>query len=206
MATWNPNVTWADVHVGDFNGDGFSDIVGRWNQAGKWYVGFSNGSTAFTTQNMGSWDPSLTWTNVLVGEFGRTSGRLAPARTSGSSGNFIARTASGTSGTATGAATFGTSTFSGSAIDFSELGVSDPGIQGIRFASLPPDHSNALSDQDSSGTLWERSSNVLVGQLPSITNQGSARIVVTTLRQTHIDGTQILANLGFALIDEIQEE
>src|SRR5207253_2584542 len=29
FATWNPTVTWVDVHTGDFNGDGRDDIIGR---------------------------------------------------------------------------------------------------------------------------------------------------------------------------------
>jgi hypothetical protein len=67
-ATWNPGVTWADVRVGDFNGDGKADIVGRWQQAGLWYVGLSNGS-AFTTTQWASWNPSATWVDVQVGDF-----------------------------------------------------------------------------------------------------------------------------------------
>jgi hypothetical protein len=27
--TWNPNVTWVDVQVGDFNNDGKLDLAGR---------------------------------------------------------------------------------------------------------------------------------------------------------------------------------
>jgi hypothetical protein len=67
-ATWNPGVTWADVRVGDFNGDGKADIVGRWQQAGLWFVGLSNGSV-FTTTQWASWNPSATWVDVQVGDF-----------------------------------------------------------------------------------------------------------------------------------------
>src|SRR5262249_46485714 len=40
---WNPNVTWVDVQVGnftgqDFNGKGFTDIIGRVQETGQWYV------------------------------------------------------------------------------------------------------------------------------------------------------------------------
>src|SRR5207248_5006351 len=41
-ATWSTSVTWVDVHVGDFNGDGSSDIVGRARETGQWWVGLSN--------------------------------------------------------------------------------------------------------------------------------------------------------------------
>ncbi|HEV2946861.1 MAG TPA: autotransporter-associated beta strand repeat-containing protein [Gemmataceae bacterium] len=67
-ASWNPNVTWVDVHVGDFNGDGKADIVGRYLQGGQWYVGISNG-TSFTTTLWATWNPNVTWVDVNVGDF-----------------------------------------------------------------------------------------------------------------------------------------
>lgn len=68
-ATWNPNVTWVDVHVGDFNGDGKSDIVGRYLQTGQWFVGISNGSNGFTTSLWETWNPNVTWVDIQVGDF-----------------------------------------------------------------------------------------------------------------------------------------
>jgi hypothetical protein len=68
-ATWNPNVTWADVQVGDFNGDGKSDIVGRFLQTGQWFTGISNGTNAFTTNLWATWNPNATWADVQVGDF-----------------------------------------------------------------------------------------------------------------------------------------
>src|SRR5205085_455832 len=47
-ATWSTAVTWADVRLGDFNGDGKRDLVGRVREYGQWWVGLSTG-TAFTT-------------------------------------------------------------------------------------------------------------------------------------------------------------
>jgi autotransporter-associated beta strand protein len=67
-STWNPNVTWVDVHVGDFNDDGKADIVGRVLQTGQWYVGISNGST-FTTTLWATWNPNVTWVDVNVADF-----------------------------------------------------------------------------------------------------------------------------------------
>jgi hypothetical protein len=74
-ATWSPAVTWADVMVGDFNGainpttnlkmDG---IVGRYQQAGIWYVGTSLG-TSFNTTAWAFWSPSVTWVDSKVGDF-----------------------------------------------------------------------------------------------------------------------------------------
>src|SRR6266851_9883875 len=60
-ANWNPNVTWVDVHVGDFNGDRKADIVGRVLQSGQWWVGISNGSTAFATNLWTAWNTNVTW-------------------------------------------------------------------------------------------------------------------------------------------------
>ena len=42
--TWSTGVTWVDVQVGDFNGDGKADIVGRADELGTWWVGQSTGS------------------------------------------------------------------------------------------------------------------------------------------------------------------
>jgi FG-GAP repeat len=82
--TWNPNVTWVDVQVGDFNGDGQADIVGRVLQSGQWWVGLSNGSTAFNTTLWANWNPSVTWVDVQVGDFngdGKAdiAGRVSPS-------------------------------------------------------------------------------------------------------------------------------
>jgi hypothetical protein len=69
--TWSPAATWVDVQVGDFNGDGMMDIVGRWKETGEWYTAISNGS-GFTTTPWGLWapdGPGLTWVDVKVGDF-----------------------------------------------------------------------------------------------------------------------------------------
>ena len=67
--TWNPALTWVDVRVGDFNGDGKADIIGRALQTGQWFTGLSNGSTAFTNSLWAVWNPGLTWVDVQVGDF-----------------------------------------------------------------------------------------------------------------------------------------
>jgi autotransporter-associated beta strand protein len=66
--TWSPNVTWVDVKVGDFNGDGKMDIAGRVLQTGEWWVGLSTGSS-FTTTRWAIWNPNVTWVDVNVGDF-----------------------------------------------------------------------------------------------------------------------------------------
>jgi hypothetical protein len=67
--TWSPAATWVDVQVGDFNGDGSSDLAGRVSQSGQWWVSLSNGSTAFNTVLWGAWSPAVTWVDVKVGDF-----------------------------------------------------------------------------------------------------------------------------------------
>lgn len=66
--TWSPAVTWVDVQVGDFNGDGKDDIAGRVSQNGQWWLGISNGSS-FANALWGGWSPAVTWVDVQVGDF-----------------------------------------------------------------------------------------------------------------------------------------
>jgi hypothetical protein len=62
-----PAVTWVDVQVGDFDGDGKADIAGRWLQTGQWWTSRSIGS-AFTTSMWDAWSPAVTWVDVRVGD------------------------------------------------------------------------------------------------------------------------------------------
>jgi hypothetical protein len=64
----NPLVTWTDVQVGDFNGDGKADLTGRWLQGGSWWTAVSTGSS-FITNQWGQWSPNVTWVDVKVGDF-----------------------------------------------------------------------------------------------------------------------------------------
>jgi autotransporter-associated beta strand protein len=69
--TWaadSPNVTWADVQVGDFNGDGMADITGRWLQSGQWWTSISNGN-GFSHTLWTTWNAKVTWVDVKVGDF-----------------------------------------------------------------------------------------------------------------------------------------
>jgi subtilisin-like proprotein convertase family protein len=68
-AQWSPNVTWADVRVGDFNGDGKADIVGRWLEAGVWFAGISTGTSFASPAVWAQWSTAVTWQNVVVGDF-----------------------------------------------------------------------------------------------------------------------------------------
>ena len=61
----SPAVTWIDLQIGDFNGDGKDDIAERYQQGGLWYVGLSNGSK-FTTSLWDAWPTSANWTDVRL--------------------------------------------------------------------------------------------------------------------------------------------
>jgi autotransporter-associated beta strand protein len=67
-STWSTGVTWVDVQVGDFSGDGKSDITGRALENGQWWTGQSNGTT-FNTSLWATWDPGVTWIDVRSGVF-----------------------------------------------------------------------------------------------------------------------------------------
>ncbi len=64
---WSTNVTWADVFVGDFNNDGFDDVIGRASK-GAWYIARSNGS-GFTNVFARTWSTNVTWHDAQVGDF-----------------------------------------------------------------------------------------------------------------------------------------
>jgi hypothetical protein len=56
------------VQVSDFNGDGKSDILGRYLQAGSWWASISNGTT-LTTSQWAAWSPAVTWVDVHAGDY-----------------------------------------------------------------------------------------------------------------------------------------
>jgi hypothetical protein len=67
--TWDPSVTWVDVHSGDFVGDGKTEIAGRNAQTGQWWVAADKGSSGFTTTLWTTWSVAVTWVDVQVGDF-----------------------------------------------------------------------------------------------------------------------------------------
>jgi hypothetical protein len=66
--SWNPGVTWVDVHTGDFIGNGKTDIVGRVLETGQWWMAQSTGSS-FVNSLWATWNPNVTWADVQVGDF-----------------------------------------------------------------------------------------------------------------------------------------
>ena len=65
---WSTAVTWVDVKVGDFNGDGKTDILGRVQLTGRWWTGLSS-SNSFNFTVWDQWPNTITWNNVIVGDF-----------------------------------------------------------------------------------------------------------------------------------------
>ena len=66
-ARWGTGSTWLDARVGDVNGDGRDDIVGRVASNGDWYLNQSTGS-AFSLTKTGNWAGS-SWSNVAFADF-----------------------------------------------------------------------------------------------------------------------------------------
>jgi hypothetical protein len=68
FARWSNGVVYTDGVVGDFNGDGMTDVAAREAGKGTWWVGLSNGSS-FDTAAWTTWNPAPGWRDVRVGDF-----------------------------------------------------------------------------------------------------------------------------------------
>jgi len=70
-AHWSLAGTWRQLFVGDFNGDGKTDVAG-FSTAGDWFVGLSNGTDSFITgapwATFGT-GSSTVWTKLFVADF-----------------------------------------------------------------------------------------------------------------------------------------
>ncbi|MCG6154785.1 FG-GAP-like repeat-containing protein [Rubinisphaera margarita] len=66
--TWPTSRTWVDVRVGDFNGDGFDDLIGRDLQYGRWMLAQSDGQPqpTFTYAYYAEWSSSVDWQDVTI--------------------------------------------------------------------------------------------------------------------------------------------
>ena len=70
LGAWaTQGVTWSNVNVGDFNGDGKSDILARSN-IGQWWGLMSNSTTDGLRSNthIGYWNPNVVWTGIIAGD------------------------------------------------------------------------------------------------------------------------------------------
>lgn len=70
-AGWNSSIIWKDARVGDFNGDGKTDITARHKDSGIWYVATSNsnGSASGPASQWVTWSATANWQDVTVGDF-----------------------------------------------------------------------------------------------------------------------------------------
>lgn len=65
---WNTATNWSNVQIGDFNGDGRTDIAGR-SSLGQWWVNRSTGSSFGASLYYGMWSTGTTWNDVRVADF-----------------------------------------------------------------------------------------------------------------------------------------
>lgn len=68
-ASITPLAPWVGFAAGDFNGDGFEDVVRRNDASGAIRVLVSNGTGEFVDELWGNVNPNSPWTNWLVGDF-----------------------------------------------------------------------------------------------------------------------------------------
>ncbi len=94
-ATWSTSTVWTNIAVGDFNGDGLTDIAARNAATGSWSVAMSNGAS-FTTTTWGSWNSSDTYQNIEVGDF-NGDGRDDIAAWNETTGSWIVASSTGVS-------------------------------------------------------------------------------------------------------------
>jgi cyclophilin family peptidyl-prolyl cis-trans isomerase len=65
---WSTAVSWNSVNVGDFNGDGKTDIIARTN-IGQWWGLMSDGTDGLrSNSHIGYWNPNVTWTAIIAGD------------------------------------------------------------------------------------------------------------------------------------------
>ena len=65
---WSTSVDWSDVNVGDFNGDGKTDIIARSN-IGQWWGLMSEAADGLRSNtHIGYWNPNVVWTGITVGD------------------------------------------------------------------------------------------------------------------------------------------
>jgi cyclophilin family peptidyl-prolyl cis-trans isomerase len=98
MTAWSRLVSWGDIRVGDFNGDGTDDIAGRLESNGQWWAAITAADGSAVNHNMGTWSTALSWNDVAVGDFNGDGIDDIVGRTSNSGSWYAALGSSGTPG------------------------------------------------------------------------------------------------------------
>ena len=66
---WPSTTSYEIIGVGDVNGDGLDDVVGRSNDTGTIRVAISTGASSFNSSDWGNFTTITTWSNMFVGDF-----------------------------------------------------------------------------------------------------------------------------------------
>lgn len=68
LARWTAEAVWAEVLVGDFNGDGMADIAGL-ADSGVWWGALGNEDGTGDVAALGVWSPALGFGDITTGDF-----------------------------------------------------------------------------------------------------------------------------------------
>lgn len=93
VGSWTPGVTWGNVTVGDFNGDGVDDVIARNMNTNAWVVG-ERSSTGLLFRTVGVWSTAVAWENVTVSDFNGDGKIDVAAR--GNNGTWVVGVSDGT--------------------------------------------------------------------------------------------------------------
>jgi PKD repeat protein len=65
LGSFDSTRTWLDIVVGDFDGNGFDDVMGRDQASGEWWLA-KNAGGSFTAGKFDSWTAGIAWANVIA--------------------------------------------------------------------------------------------------------------------------------------------
>ena len=86
-------LNWVDVKLGDLNGDGLPDLIGRNPANGAWTASLTQPAGGGLTQSYGSW-PVANWVDVQFGDF-NADGKMDMAGRDAGTGQWFVSLSSG---------------------------------------------------------------------------------------------------------------